>query len=132
MNYTIADNDIFSTKPSLLERILLRISKKQTPLECQIDGLKSDYAMALDQCQLMKQHIQELESKIDHLNATMDLRPEAVEPEMPYSTAIVLAKRGCDKEEIREACGLTDSEADLILTLHNKTTRQADSTVLAN
>ncbi len=132
MNYTIADNDIFSTKPSLLERILLKISKKQTPLEYQIDGLKSDYAMALDQCQLMKQHIQELESKIDHLNATMDLRPEAVEPEVPYSTAIVLAKRGCDKEEIREACGLTDSEADLILTLHNKTARQADSTVLAN
>lgn len=132
MDYSITDEDIFSTKPSLIERIILKFSKKQQPVESQIDGLKSDYAMALDQCQMMKQHIQELESKIDHMNATMDLRPETVEPEMPYSTAIVLAKRGCDKEEIREACGLTDSEADLILTLHNKSNGQTHSTMIAN
>ena len=132
MNYSITDDDIFSTKPSLMERIILKLSKKHTPVENQLDGLKSDYAMALDQCQLMKQHIQELESKIDHMNATMDLRPETIEPEMPYSTAIVLAKRGCDKEEIKDACGLTDSEADLILTLHNKSSEQSRNSVLAN
>jgi len=132
MDYSITDDDIFSTKPSLLERIVLRLNKKKIPVEDQIDGLKSDYAMALDQCQMMKVHIQELESKIDHMHATMDLRPETVEPEMPYSTAIVLAKRGCDKEEIREACGLTDSEAELILTLHNKSKPQSHTTMLAN
>ena len=132
MNYSITDDDIFATRPSLIARIFSKFSKKNNPIENQIDGLKSDYAMALDQCQLMKQHIQDLESKIDHLNATVDLRPEAVEPEMPYSTAIVLAKRGCDKEEIREACGLTDSEADLILTLHNRTEGHSRGSVLAN
>lgn len=132
MDYTITDDDMFSTRPSLLGRIISRITKKNTPIDNQIDGLKSDYAMALDQCQMMKQHIQDLESKIDHMTASLDLRPETVEPEMPYSTAIVLAKRGCGKEEIREACGLTDSEAELILTLHNKANQQSHNTMLAN
>ncbi len=132
MNYSITDDDVFATRPSLLERLIAKMSKKKMPIENQIDGLKSDYAMALDQCQMMKQHIQELESKIDHMHATMDLRPETVEPEMPYSTAIVLAKRGCHKDEIKEACGLTDSEVELILTLHNKSTQQAHGTMLAN
>ncbi len=132
MNYTITDEDIFTKKSSLLEKVILKFFKKQSPVENQIDGLKSDYAMALDQCQMMKQHIQELENKIDQMNATMDLRPEALEPEMPYSTAIVLAKRGCSKEEIREACGLTDSETDLILTLHNKSDSQVPGAILAN
>ena len=132
MSYSLTNEDILTTKPSLIDRIVLIFYRKKIPLQSQIDGLKSDYAMALDQCQLMKQHIQELESKIDHMNATMDLRPETVEPEVPYSTAIVLAKRGCDKQEIREACGLTDSEADLILALHNNTAGQARNTMLAN
>ena len=132
MNYTITNDDIFSTKQSLLEKIISKFTKKYIPVKNQIDGLKSDYAMALDQCQMMKQHIQVLESKIDHMNATLDLRPEATEPEMPYSTAIVLAKRGCGKDEIKEACGLTDSEAELILTLHNKSVQSTHNSVLAN
>ena len=133
MDYSITNDGVFSTRASLLEKLISSFSKKKTPVENQIDGLKSDYAMALDQCQMMKQHIQELESKIDHMNATMDLRPEKVEPEMPYSTAIVLAKRGCDIEEIRDACGLTESEANLIVTLHNGDAhKQSHNTLLAN
>ena len=131
MDYSITRDDLFGAKPSLLELILTRFSKKKV-LENKIDGLCADYAMALDQCQLMKQHIQNLESKIDHMHATIDLRPDAIEPEMPYSTAIVLAKRGCDREEIRDTCGLTDSEADLIITLHRESQGQVQSTVIAN
>ena len=136
MEYTITDNELFSTKPSFFERISTMISRKifakKPTLDDQIDGLRADYAMAMDHCQMMKQHIQELESKLDNMTATMDMRPESVEPEVPYSTAIVLAKRGCDKREIQEACGLTDSEADLILTLHNKAHGHASNSMLAN
>ena len=131
MDYSITRDELFGAKPSLVEMIITRFSKKKY-LESKIDGLSADYAMALDQCQMMKQHIQNLESKIDHMHATIDLRPDAVEPEMPYSTAIVLAKRGCDKEEIKDTCGLTESEADLIITLHKKSQGQVHSTVLAN
>lgn len=136
MNYSISDDDLFSNRPSFFERMSSifgnKTVNKKSSLYSQIDGLRADYAMALDHCQMMKQHIQELESKLDHINATMDLRPEAVEPEAPYTTAIVLAKRGCDKKEIQEACGLTDSETDLILTLHNKAQGQQPNSMLAN
>ncbi|MFK7795446.1 MAG: DUF2802 domain-containing protein [Gammaproteobacteria bacterium] len=136
MDYSISDDDLFSTKPSFFERMSAVITDKfigkKPTLDTQIDGLRADYAMAMDHCQMMKQHIQELENKLDNVTATMDLRPEAIEPEVPYSTAIVLAKRGCDKREIQEACGLTDSEADLILTLHNKTHGQMSNSMLAN
>ncbi len=136
MNYSISDDELFSTKPTFIERISSAFintffAKKPSYIN-QIDGLRADYAMAMDHCQMMKQHIQDLESKLDNMTATMDLRPEAVEPEVPYSTAIVLAKRGCDKQEIQEACGLTDSEADLILTLHNNAHRHAENSMLAN
>ncbi len=131
MDYSITRDELFGAKPSLVELILSRFTKKKV-LENKIDGLCADYAMALDQCQLMKQHIQNLESKIDHMHATLDLKHETVEPEMPYSTAIVLAKRGCNKDEIRDTCGLTDSEADLIVTLHRKSQGQVQSTVIAN
>ncbi len=136
MDYSISDDELFSSRPSFFERVSMIISNKFTSnkssAEAQIDGLRADYAMAMDHCQMMKQHIQDLESKLDQMNASMDLRPEVVEPEVPYSTAIVLAKRGCDKQEIQEACGLTDSEADLILTLHNGVHGQSANSVLAN
>ena len=131
MDYSITKNDLYTRRTSVFEK-LTAIFSRNIKLKKQIDGLRSDYAMTLDQCQMMKQYIQNLENKIDHIHATMDLRPEAVEPEMPYSSAIVLAKRGCDKDEIREACGLTDSEADLILALHKKTHGSAQTTVVAN
>ena len=136
MDYSISDDELFSSRPSFLERVSTVITNtfvtKRSSAESQIDGLRADYAMAMDHCQMMKQHIQDLESKLDHMNASMDLRPEVIEPEVPYSTAIVLAKRGCDKQEIQDACGLTDSEADLILTLHNRAHGQSPNTVLAN
>ena len=132
MDYSITNDELFSSRPSFLERVMTMFSSDKVSLEGEVDGLRADYAMALDQCQMMKQHIQDLESKVDQINATIDLRPEAAEPEMPYSTAIVLAKRGCDREEIREACGLTDSETDLIITLHNKNDEHADNSMLAN
>jgi len=136
MDYSISDDDLFSSRPSFFERMSSILAEKfvgkKPSLDTQIDGLRADYAMAMDHCQMMKQHIQGLENKLDNMNATMDLRPEAVEPEVPYSTAIVLAKRGCNRQEIQEACGLTDSEADLILTLHNKVHGQAANSMLAN
>jgi hypothetical protein len=136
MDYSISDVNLFTTKPSFFERTSLVIAgmfvSNKTPSNTQIDGLHADYAMAMDQCQMMKQHIQDLESKLDNLNATMDVRQEVVEPEVPYSTAIVLAKRGCDKQEIQQACRLTDSEADLILTLHNNAHEYEGNSQLAN
>ena len=136
MDYLISDDDLFSSKPSFFERMSSMLAdkfvSKKPSLDTQVDGLRADYAMAMDHCQMMKQHIQDLESKLDNMTATMDLRPEAVEPEVPYSTAIVLAKRGCDKQEIQQACGLTDSEADLILTLHNKAHTHTANSMLAN
>ncbi len=131
MEYTANQNTIIFTQSSLLKKIFMRLKRNKSPLENQIDGLKSDYAIALDQCQLMKQHIQDLEFKIDNMSASIDLRSDSVEQEMPYSTAIILAKRGCSKEEIREACGLTDSEADLILALHNKPSDNLRSSMIA-
>jgi hypothetical protein len=136
MDHSISDDEFFSTKSSFLERMSSifadKFTGKKPSRDTQIDGLRADYAMAMDHCQMMKQHIQDLESKLDNMTATMGFRPEAVEPEVPYSTAIVLAKRGCDKREIQEACGLTDSEADLILTLHNKMHGDAVNSMSAN
>ena len=94
-----------------------------------INGLQADYAIALDQCQLMKQHILELENKISQMNAKVEMQPEAKDIETPYSVAILLAKRGCEREEIIKECGLTESEADLILALHNKAPDSSQSSV---
>jgi hypothetical protein len=136
MDYSISGENLFTTKPSFFERTSLVIAgmfvSNKIPSSTQIDGLHADYAMAMDQCQMMKQHIQGLESKLDNLTATIDVRQVVVEPEVPYSSAIILAKRGCDKQEIQQACGLADSEADLILTLHNKALGPDANSLLAN
>tara|TARA_R110002096_G_scaffold109088_5_gene238808 strand:+ start:28 stop:438 length:411 start_codon:yes stop_codon:yes gene_type:complete len=136
MDYTITDNEMFPAKPSFFERMSsifsTTSSNRKHSLDAQIDGLRADYAMALDNCQMMKQHIQDLENKLDNMTATMNLRPEIKDSETPYSTAIVLAKRGCDKQEIQDACGITDSEVELILTLHNKVYGHTSDSVLAN
>ena len=137
MDYSITDDNLFSARPSFTERmatffLVHKNKSKKASLDKKMDGLRSDYAMAMDHCQMMKQHIQELESKLDEMTAKMSVRQEVATPEVPYSTAIVLAKRGCDKQEIQQACGLTDSEADLILTLHNKSHGQVCNSVLAN
>ena len=131
MDYSITKDELYGRRSSLFENLVTLLTGKKKLVK-QLDSLRADHAMTLDQCQLMKEHIQNLETKIDSINAAMDLRPETSEPEMPYSSAIVLAKRGCGKDEIRQACGLTDSEADLILALHKKTQNPAQSNVLAN
>ena len=97
-----------------------------------IDGLQADYAIAMDQCQLMKQHILELENKISSMNAKVELQPEVKDIESPYSVAILLAKRGCGREEIIMECGLTESEADLILALHNRAPESSPETIAVN
>ena len=97
-----------------------------------INGLQADYAMAMDQCQLMKQHILELENKISNMNAKVELQPEAKDVETPYSVAILLAKRGCERNEIIKECGLTESEADLILALHNRTVDSSPNSIAVN
>lgn len=97
-----------------------------------IDGLQADYAIAMDQCQLMKQHILELENKISNMNAKVELQPEVKDVESPYSVAILLAKRGCGKDEIITECGLTESEADLILALHNRAPETSPGSIAVN
>ena len=97
-----------------------------------INGLQADYAMAMDQCQLMKQHILELENKISSMNAKVELQPEVKDVETPYSVAILLAKRGCERDEIIKECGLTESEADLILALHNRATDSSPNSIAVN
>ena len=97
-----------------------------------IDGLQADYAMAMDQCQLMKQHVLELESKISSMNAKVELQPEVKDVETPYSVAILLAKRGCERDEIIRECGLTESEADLILALHNRAADTSPNSIAVN
>lgn len=97
-----------------------------------VNGLQADYAMAMDQCQLMKQHILELESKISNMNAKVELQPEAKDVETPYSVAILLAKRGCERDEIIKECGLTESEADLILALHNRAADSSANSIAVN
>lgn len=97
-----------------------------------IDGLQADYAMAMDQCQLMKQHVLDLESKISSMNAKVELQPDVKNVETPYSVAILLAKRGCERSEIIKECGLTESEADLILALHNRAPGSVQNTIAVN
>ena len=97
-----------------------------------IDGLQADYAMAMDQCQLMKQHVLDLESKISSMNAKVELQPDVKDVETPYSVAILLAKRGCERGEIIKECGLTESEADLILALHNRAPGASQNTIAIN
>ena len=102
------------------------------PLIRKINGLQADYAIAMDQCQLMKQHILELENKISSMNAKVELQPDVKDVETPYSVAILLAKRGCDREEIITECGLTESEADLILALHNRAPETSQNSIAIN
>ena len=97
-----------------------------------VNGLQADYAIAMDQCQLMKQHILELENKISNMNAKVELQPEAKDVETPYSVAILLAKRGCERDEIIKECGLTESEADLILALHNRAADPSANSIAVN
>ena len=97
-----------------------------------VNGLQADYAMAMDQCQLMKQHILELENKISSMNAKVELQPEVKDVETPYSVAILLAKRGCERDEIIKECGLTESEADLILALHNRADESSQNSIAVN
>ena len=43
----------------------------------------------------------------------------------PYSQAVQLARRGYARQDIISLCSLTDSEAELILALHSKSTEAA-------
>lgn len=90
-------------------------------LRRQLDGMQADYAIMSDQYQLLKEHIFELEKKLTDINVSSEDQ-ESVEMETPYSVAILLAKKGCERGEIIRECGLTDSEADLILALHTEST----------
>ena len=93
MEHSITRDHLYARKTSLFEKIAAIFFTKKSLTE-QLDDLRAGHAVTLDQCQLMQAHIQNLETKID--------------------------KIGCGKEEIRQACGLTDSEADLIVALHKR------------
>ena len=130
--------DYYLQKPTTNERVGVSLRRffsnllRKKALNRKIDGLRADYAMAMDQCQLMKQHILDLESKISNMNAKVELHPEVKDSETPYSVAILLAKRGCGREEIIKECGLTESEADLILALHNRAHETSQNTIAVN
>lgn len=130
--------DYYFEKPSRtasidtgLKSFFSNLLSKKT-LVRKIDGLQADYAMAMDQCQLMKQHILDLESKMSSMNAKVELKPDVKDVETPYSVAILLAKRGCERDEIIKECGLTESEADLILALHNRAPGASQNTIAIN
>ena len=114
-----------------LRRLCFSLFNKKA-LARKIDGLQADYAIAMDQCQLMRQHILDLENKISNMNAKVELQPEVKDHETPYSVAILLAKRGCERQEIIKECGLTESEADLILALHNRAHESSQNTIAVN
>lgn len=98
----------------------------------QLDGMQADYAILTDQYQLIKNHVFELEKKISEINESSAAKGENRELETPYSVAILLAKKGCERNEIIKECGLTDSEADLILALHTNSTLPTSSTSAIN
>lgn len=119
MEHSMTRDHLYARKTSLFEKIAAIFFTKKSLTE-QLDDLRAGHAVTLDQCQLMQAHIQNLETKIDKINSALDFRSEAGESQMSYSSAILLVKKGCGKEEIRQACGLTDSEADLIVALHKR------------
>ena len=131
MEYLLDKPDSSTRVGSAIKNRLLSFMNNRALLR-KLDGLQADYAIAMDQCQLMKQHIQELESKIANMNAKVELRPEAKDLETPYSVAIMLAKKGCSRSEIIGDCGLTESEADLILALHNRKPSKSRSNIAAS
>ena len=114
-----------------LRSLFFKLFNNKTLLK-QIDGLQADNAIAMDQCQLLKEHVQMLEDKISSMHAISELRTENKEHETPYSTAILLAKKGCQRAELISECGLTESEADLIMALHNKRVDPSVSTIAVN
>ena len=85
-----------------------------------VNDLEADYAMVMDQCQAMKEHVAELEQKISSFDQNAKPLVEVEENEAPYSLAILLAKRGHDKQDLVKMCNLTENEADLIISLHNR------------
>lgn len=97
MDYSITRDDLYTRKTSLFEKIVATFFTKKSLTE-QLDDLRADHAMTLDQCHLMKAHIQRLETKIDKINSAIDFRSESSESQMSYSSAILLVKRGCGKE----------------------------------
>ena len=101
-------------------------------LRKQLNGLQADYAIMTDQCQMMKEHIQNLQEKIEDMTENSDRTSSVIDAETPYSVAILLAKKGCSRPDIIRECGLTESEADLILALHNRADIPESNTIAAN
>lgn len=108
------------TESGVKQRIAAWFDNKK--LRKQLDGVQADHAIMSDQYQLLKKHVFDLEKKLSEINKESDTAEKTKEIETPYSVAILLAKKGCERHEIIKECGLTDSEADLILALHTSST----------
>lgn len=119
----------------IMDRPRRRAARNQTGLKARIaawfdnkalrkklDGMQADHAIMSDQYQLLKKHIFQLEKKLADINNIPKANHDKKEMETPYSVAILLAKKGCERNDIIRECGLTDSEADLILALHTSST----------
>jgi hypothetical protein len=101
-------------------------------LRKQLDGMQADHAIMCDQYQMLKKHVFQLEKKLAEINKANGKSENSKDMETPYSVAILLAKKGCERNEIIKECGLTDSEADLILALHNSTRLLTPTTSATN
>lgn len=121
---------VIKNQPGLKARISAWFDNKK--LRKQLDGMQADNAIMSDQYQLLKKHVFQLEKRLSEINSTSDASKKNKEMETPYSIAILLAKKGCERNEIIKECGLTDSEADLILALHTSSTLPTSSSSAIN
>jgi len=75
----------------------------------------------------LRKEVAELQKRIaaleEHLGQPMEAAAPA-SPPSPYLRAIQMAKQGHDAESVSSSCGISRSEAELIIAMHG---RQADS-----
>lgn len=100
---------------AFLWRHILRIESERTVEAAQFDQIQQQLSAA-------QRNIQDLaflvQQKPSETTRVVERLPEAQVTASPYSQAIELFKRGLSAHDVAERCGISRSEAELILSLY--------------
>ena len=102
----------------LLNRKIKRLERIQIN---EISDVTSFNRLIDDEIGLLKEECDELNKNYNKAKQKDSFSDTKLFNNAPYSQAVNLAKRGYTRNEIISLCSLTESEADLILTLHAST-----------
>lgn len=99
----------------LLNRKLKKLARVQIN---DIDDVTSFNRLIDDEIGMLKNEYEKQNRIKQNNDEKTEVNNERIINNAPYSQAVNLAKRGYARDEIISLCSLTESEAELILTLH--------------